>query len=603
MKKKKGVIVRTILTVVGLILTVGAFLFTGVSELVSLYSKNVAYIAPLSWKTIFQPIVSGFTSLGEGFSGRFFSLKIAILVVLGLLLIALLLLVTSSIVKRRAKYIGQILLVVLSSAVGLYVISYIGQTYEIFGGVSIARQIITLEGKFVDILLFKVNTIAGILLYVFIVGCLLTLVSAIALTIITFSRIIKTERRPQVVEVKEETPAEVAQAPVKFEETKQEPVEKKTKKVVLVVKRFDAFKDIPQPVIERPTEYPRQQVEVKPLTKEDIRTALKDELDAREREARKYSPITEEPKTVIKPVVSVSEADATAPVSEEPLTPTPIIITIPEPIKELAKEEVKVEPKKPALTKEDIKTIIQEELAKALESLKQETVEEVVEEVKEVPVEVIKEVPVEVIKEVEVPVEEPQVIDETVTVKEEKVEPVVEEQAVITENNEVVVQEEPVVTKTPATTETETQKVERISFSTRMQNADDSLKDSYNHLKSLLLSYGLRSRVSNGGDAFRLHKVNYCKIVVAGNSLKLYLALDPKDYKNSTLPVKDASSKAIYKDIPLVFKVKSGLSLRRAEQLITEMMDKHGLEQVDRVEVKDYVSELANIQETDDVEE
>ena len=127
------------------------------------------------------------------------------------------------------------------------------------------------------------------------------------------------------------------------------------------------------------------------------------------------------------------------------------------------------------------------------------------------------------------------------------------------------------------------------------------MKDNYNHIKSLLLSYGLKNRTSNGGDAFRLHKVTYCKITVAGKSLKLYLALDPNDYKNSTLPIKDASSKEIYKDIPLVFKVKSGLSLRRAEQLITEMMDKHGIEQADRVEVKDYASTLTET--ADDTDE
>ena len=67
------------------------------------------------------------------------------------------------------------------------------------------------------------------------------------------------------------------------------------------------------------------------------------------------------------------------------------------------------------------------------------------------------------------------------------------------------------------------------------------------------------------------------------------------------MPIKDASSKEIYKDIPLVFKVKSGLSLRRAEQLITEMMDKHGIEQADRVEVKDYASTLTET--ADDTDE
>lgn len=126
------------------------------------------------------------------------------------------------------------------------------------------------------------------------------------------------------------------------------------------------------------------------------------------------------------------------------------------------------------------------------------------------------------------------------------------------------------------------------------------MKDNYNHIKALLMSYGLKNRVSNGGDAFRLHKVTYCKITVAGKSLKLYLALDPNDYKNSTLPIKDSSSKEMYKDIPLVFKVKSGLSLRRAEELIQQMMDKHGIEQADRVQVKDYVAALAQETPSDD---
>ena len=269
------------------------------------------------------------------------------------------------------------------------------------------------------------------------------------------------------------------------------------------------------------------------------------------------------------------------------------------------------------MKKEEIREIVREELAKAIASLKaEEPEEEVVEEVKEVPVVVEKvvEVPKEVAKEepkVEPqPVkEEPQVVDETVPAqKEEAVESAPEEVVTLEEAN--VVEAKKVETEAVQTVDESVEepkaapaKIERISFATRIKNADDDLKDAYNHIKSLLLSYGLKNRVSNGGDAFRLHKVNYCKITVAGNSLKLYLALDPADYKNSTLPIKDASSKAIYKDIPLVFKVKSGLSLRRAEQLITEMMDKHGLEQVDRVEVKDYVSNITtdvNEDESDD---
>lgn len=122
-------------------------------------------------------------------------------------------------------------------------------------------------------------------------------------------------------------------------------------------------------------------------------------------------------------------------------------------------------------------------------------------------------------------------------------------------------------------------KIIRIPFPTRMLSSDKELQNNYNDLKSELLSYGVKSRLSNSGDTFRLHKVTFVKVTIAGKSLKLYFALDPKDYANTTLPIQNAGHKGIYKEIPLVFKVKSELSLRRAKQLIADVMDKGGLEQ------------------------
>ena len=138
-------------------------------------------------------------------------------------------------------------------------------------------------------------------------------------------------------------------------------------------------------------------------------------------------------------------------------------------------------------------------------------------------------------------------------------------------------------------------KIIRIPFPTRMVDADKDMKSNYNELKSEILSYGVKSRVSNSGDTFRLHKITFVKITIAGKSLKLYFALDPKEYANSTYPVQDVSHKNIYKDIPMVFKVKSELSMRRAKQLIADVMDKHGLEQGKIIphnyaaDLKDYV--------------
>ena len=105
------------------------------------------------------------------------------------------------------------------------------------------------------------------------------------------------------------------------------------------------------------------------------------------------------------------------------------------------------------------------------------------------------------------------------------------------------------------------------------------MKANYNELKSEIMSYGVKCRTSNAGDTFRLHKVTYIRITIAGKSLKLYMALDPKEYANSTLPISDASDKKIYEDIPLVFKVKSDLSVRRAKQLIADVFDRANIDQ------------------------
>jgi hypothetical protein len=62
-------------------------------------------------------------------------------------------------------------------------------------------------------------------------------------------------------------------------------------------------------------------------------------------------------------------------------------------------------------------------------------------------------------------------------------------------------------------------------------------------------SYKTNGYFPNAGDIFRLHKEEYVKITIAGKGLKLYMALNPEDYKDGPIPVDDASDKKIYKEI------------------------------------------------------
>ena len=147
------------------------------------------------------------------------------------------------------------------------------------------------------------------------------------------------------------------------------------------------------------------------------------------------------------------------------------------------------------------------------------------------------------------------------------------------ENEKRAEQFKSVITPDLGVTRTGKKKIIRIPFQQRMAIAEPMILGHYDELKNYLLSYQVKSRISNTGDMFRLHKEEFVKITIAGKSLKLYLALNPEDYKDSPIPVDDASDKKIYKQIPLVFKVKSELSLKRAKKLIDDLMAKKSLPQ------------------------
>lgn len=252
--------------------------------------------------------------------------------------------------------------------------------------------------------------------------------------------------------------------------------------------------------------------------------------------------------------------------------------------------EVLSDDKKPqGISADEVRQIIQEELARMRPAapvvqeqqpviVKMPTIKVVVNGQQEAMVDSNEPIESEVIHEEAVEEVQPEVVPQEEPVVEEPVEEVVEE--VIEEIVEEVEDESK-------------PKIIRIPFTTRIVEAEPEMKANFNELKSEIMSYGVHSRVSNSGDTFRLHAVTFVKITIAGKSLKLYYALNPQDYASSTLPIADAGNKGTYAEIPLVFKVKSPLSLKRAKQLIADVMEKNGLEQGE-VEIKDWVKEIEN---------
>lgn len=134
---------------------------------------------------------------------------------------------------------------------------------------------------------------------------------------------------------------------------------------------------------------------------------------------------------------------------------------------------------------------------------------------------------------------------------------------------------------------------ERISFPERMQIVEEPVKADYNTLKNYLLSYGLNSRISNVGDSFRSGRVLYARLTNSGNSgLKLYLPINMDDYKDSKIPLKSAEGVKQYEDVPVFIYVRSDLSMKRALQLIDDVMAKNGIAKKFEPETTDHVKEL-----------
>lgn len=137
------------------------------------------------------------------------------------------------------------------------------------------------------------------------------------------------------------------------------------------------------------------------------------------------------------------------------------------------------------------------------------------------------------------------------------------------------------------------QPVVRIPFNERVLGYSKELKDKYNELKNYILSYDVKSRISNSGDSFRSKRKLYVKITSSGNSgFRVYFALNPEDYKDSPIPVKASGPVKTYKETPAFLRVSSDLSVKRAKELVDDVMRADKIERINEVGNVNYIKDL-----------
>lgn len=223
----------------------------------------------------------------------------------------------------------------------------------------------------------------------------------------------------------------------------------------------------------------------------------------------------------------------------------------------------------------------EKEEAPVEETKEEETAEEPVEEPAE------EETPAE--EATEEPVEEPAAEEEKV--EETPVEEATEEEPTEEKVEEAAPEVAPVV---PTSEETEESSEEAKTytvkkFSDKMLALDPEVLQKYSDLKNEFLSYRkVHSRISKTNDSFRFEGKLVAKICVSGKGLKLYLALDVLSVDSAIYHQRDASSKKKFADTPLVVRVKSPLSYRKALQLVKLACEKAGATKKSRYTPVDF---------------
>ncbi len=202
----------------------------------------------------------------------------------------------------------------------------------------------------------------------------------------------------------------------------------------------------------------------------------------------------------------------------------------------------------------------------------------------------------------QIPDEEP-VVEETV-VEEPVVEEVVEEvvEAPLVEEpvvEELAVAEEPVFEEVDnQLVDAETGLVVRLkkSFTAKMKQSEDRVKQYYSDIKNELKSYKkINSNVSWHGDRFNFGRDTIAKVNICGKTLCFYIALDPEnpEYKQTVFHQRNVGEQKAYENTPFMIKVKSDGAAKKALRLVGFLAEKIGAVKAENFEAVDYVEEFA----------
>lgn len=126
------------------------------------------------------------------------------------------------------------------------------------------------------------------------------------------------------------------------------------------------------------------------------------------------------------------------------------------------------------------------------------------------------------------------------------------------------------------------------SFTARLIQSDDEVKQWYTELKNDLLSYKkVKARMSWKRETYKIGKEVVAKISFRGKTMCLYLPLNAADFAESKYHLDDVSDTPSNVDTPVMYRLKNARRVKYATELIAMAMDRFGLVRVERI-AEDY---------------
>ena len=126
------------------------------------------------------------------------------------------------------------------------------------------------------------------------------------------------------------------------------------------------------------------------------------------------------------------------------------------------------------------------------------------------------------------------------------------------------------------------------SFTARLIQADDNVKQWYTNLKNDLLAYKkVKARISWKRETFRVGRKVVARIAFRGKTMCLYLPLKAADFAETKYRVEDVSDIVANVDAPLMYRMKNARRVKYATELIAIAMKKSGVRRTQYI-AKDF---------------